>query len=145
MFDKKFFTKTAPKIVNMYRKHIFLEGKDIEGKPFKPYKSSYAKAKQSGELPRQATKFANTTSPVLTSDLMRDFTMRKIGHFGFTFGTLVHGGKVLSLAKKGRYLTKGDKVLTDDMDKLLKKEMRKYSKSVWARNVGKSKTVDIKL
>ena len=31
------------------------------------------------------------------------------------------------------------------MDKFLRKEMRKYSGSVWARNVGKSKTVNIKL
>ena len=145
MFDKKFFTKTGPKIVNMYRKHIFLEGKDIEGKPFKGYSLDYAEAKSSGKLPRQASKFAKTTSPVLTSDLMRDFTMRKIVHFGVTFVTLVHGGKVVSLAKKGRYLTKGDKVLTKDMYKFLRKEMRKYSGFVWARNVGKSKTVDIKL
>ena len=143
MFDKKFYTKTGPKIVNMYRKHIFLEGKDIDGKPFKPYKSSYAEAKQSGDLPRQASKFAMTTSPVLTSDLMRDFTMRKIGNTGFSFGTFAHGGKVLSLAKKGRHLSKDNRPITKEMEKFMKVEMNRYANSRWKKITGKGKTIDI--
>jgi len=45
--------------------------------------------------------------------LLRDWTMRKVGSSGFKFGTLAHGGKVLSLAKLGRVISSDDKPIPD--------------------------------
>ena len=105
MLDRKFFTRLAKDLVPMYRKHIFIKGLDVYGKKFKPYSALYGIAKRSGKLPRQATEFANTTSPVLSSDLLRDWKLQGVTSTGFKFGTLVYGGRVKNLAKRGRVLS----------------------------------------
>ena len=146
MLDKKFFFKIGPEVVAKFRKHTFNQAKDIDGKQFKAYSSSYAKAKGTGKLPRQATEFANSTAPVLTSDLMRDFTMRRVTDDQFEFGTLAQGGKVENLTKLGRVISKKDKPLPNEIVKFLQNESVKYIQKTLQKTVKtkiKKKIMDI--
>ena len=127
MLDFKFFSKVGVEVVNKYRKHIFDNGKDINGKPFKSYSEEYGQNKRAGKFKRQANAFSNTTSPVLTGDLFRDFKLIKTSKGGFRFGTVSHGGKVEWLNKVGRYLYTGIKVLPSAVSKYFEKEAKKYT------------------
>ncbi len=111
--DKRFYIKHGPDLVACFRKHIFMDAKDVYGKKFKSYSKEYGQAKKTGGMKRQASEFKNSNAPVLTSDLLRDWTMRSIGSSGFKFGTLAHGGKVESLAKLGRVISSKDKPIPD--------------------------------
>ena len=93
MLDAPFFFKIGPEVVAKFRKHTFMDALDVKGKKFKRYSQDYGIAKRTGKLRRQATEFANSTAPVLTSDLLRDWTMRKKSASGFSFGTMAHGGR----------------------------------------------------
>ncbi len=128
MLDFKFFSTVGVEVVNRYRKHIFDEGKDIDGKKFKSYSKEYSSRKRANKFKRQDSNFSNTTSPVLTGDLFRDFKL--IGtpnNKGFKFGTVSHGGKVEALKKLGRNLYKGNKVLPTGVSRYLEKEAKKYT------------------
>ena len=135
MLDTKFFFKVGPEVVAKFRKHTFMDALDIKGKKFKSYSTDYGISKRSGKLHRQATEFANSTAPVLTSDLLRDWTMRKTGSTGFTFGTLTQGGKVISLAKLGRVISTEKKPIPDKIAKYIMDQANKYAK----RELGKIK------
>ena len=126
MIDAKFFFKVGPEVVAKFRKHTFMDALDIKGRKFKRYSDEYGEAKRTGKLRRQATEFANSTAPVMTSDLLRDWTMRKTSSSGFSFGTMAHGGKVKSLAKMGRVIATEQKVLPDKVSKYIMKEAGKY-------------------
>jgi len=127
MLDFKFFSTVGVEVVNRYRKHIFDEGKDIDGKKFKSYSDEYGSRKRGKKYKRQANAFANTTSPVLTGDLFRDFKLIGMPNDkGFSFGTVSHGGKVEALKKLGRNLYRGNKVLPTPVVKYFEKQMKKY-------------------
>lgn len=127
MLDSKFFLKYGPDVVAKFRKHTFMEGKDVYGKPFKPYSQEYGEAKRANSIKGQATEFANKVSPVLRSDLMRDFKMIvNPSKKGFSFGTVAHGGKVLSLEKMGRVITTDAQPVPDDIAKWFVKMANKY-------------------
>jgi len=136
MLDRKFFTKYGPDLVACFRKQIFMEGKDVWGKSFKGYSKEYGESKRTGAMFRQATEFKNSKAPILTSDLLRDWTMRSIGSSGFKFGTMAHGGKVENLAKMGRVISAKNKPIPDgcsrklisNADKYVKKELNKITK-----------------
>ena len=136
MLDRKFFLKYGPDLVACFRKHTFMDAKDVYGKKFKGYSTEYGQAKKTGKLFRQATEFSNSKAPILTSDLLRDWTMRSIGSSGFKFGTMAHGGKVESLAKMGRVISTRSKPIPDgcakklmnNADKYVKKELKKSTK-----------------
>ena len=135
-FDTKFFIQLAKDVVPMFRKHTFMDAKDVYGKKFKGYSTEYGKAKRTGKLFRQATEFSNSKAPILTSDLLRDWTMRSIGSSGFKFGTMAHGGKVEILAKLGRVISARNKPIPDgcakklmnNADRYVKKELKKITK-----------------
>ena len=143
MLDKNFFFKTGPQIVACFRKSIFMDGKDIDGNNFKPYLKEYAEAKSENTFKRQATEFKDKVTPVLTGDLMRDWTMRKTTSRGFTFGTLSHGGKVESLAKKGRVITKKSKAIPDKCNTLLNREANAYVKKKLNKQFKKTTRINI--
>ena len=131
MLDAPFFFKIGPEVVAKFRKHTFMDALDIKGNKFKGYDKTpaskkYGEAKRSGNLYRQASEFSQSTAPVLTSDLLRDWTMRKNSASGFSFGTLAHGGKVVSLAKKGRVISTETKPIPDKIEKYIMKEADKY-------------------
>ena len=133
MLDFEFFSTVGVEVVNRYRKHIFDKGKDIDGIKFKPYlneqePNSYGKRKRAKKFKRQANAFANTTSPVLTGDLFRDFKLiGSVKKNGFRFGTVSHGGKVEALKKLGRNLYRDNKVLPTEVSKYFEKEAKKYT------------------
>ena len=113
MLDRQFFFKHGPDLVACFRKHTFMDAKDVYGKKFKGYSTEYGKAKRTGKLFRQATEFSNSKAPILTSDLLRDWKMRSTGSSGFKFGTMAHGGKVKHLANMGRVISDNRKPIPD--------------------------------
>ena len=72
MLDRKFFRSLSNAIRKDYVDHIFNKGKDVYGRSFKGYSKEYGIRKRANEFKRQATAFANKTSPVLTGDFMND-------------------------------------------------------------------------
>ena len=125
MIDKKFF-KIGANVVAKFRKHTFEKALDINGKKFKGYSAKYGIAKRANKLKRQASEFANSTAPVLSSDLLRDWKLRKVTNNGFSFGTTAFGDRVEHLAKMGRVISKDGKELPKDVERFLMHEADKY-------------------
>ena len=116
MLDRKDFIKIGDNVRDNYRTHIFTKGLDVNDKKFDDYKEPYRTLKRTGQLKRQATQFADTTAPILTTDLLRDFgTIDVRDKNGFTMGWSISGGKIAGLAKKGRFLTTKEKPLPDSV------------------------------
>lgn len=134
MIDKKFF-KIGANVVAKFREHTFEKALDINGKKFKGYSAKYGADKRGNKLKRQATEFANSTAPVLSSDLLRDWKLQKVTNSGFSFGTVAFGDRVKHLAKRGRVISKESKALPDKVEKFLMREADKYVK----RKLGKTK------
>ena len=128
MLDGKFFLKYGPDFVAKFRKHIFMEAKDVFGKPFKPYTNKqYRDRKLANKYKRQASEFASSKAPVLTSDLLRDFKMIvQPNKRGFSFGTVAHGGKVKALEKLGRVITTDRQAAPKDIEKWLMMKANNY-------------------
>ena len=136
MLDKKFFLKVGPNVRDRYRKHIFQDAKDVYDKPFDKYSTKYGERKRANKFKRQSSQYAGSTAPVLTSDLLRDYSLIKTSRGGFQIGWVSQGFKVKSLEKKGRVLTAPDQPLPKDEIKFLDREANKYIK----KGLGKSKT-----
>tara|TARA_Y100001963_G_scaffold160246_1_gene269594 strand:- start:5828 stop:6259 length:432 start_codon:yes stop_codon:yes gene_type:complete len=136
MLDKRFFEKYGPDVVSKFRKHIFEDAKDVFGNKFKKYSNRYGKLKRADKFKRQASEFANSTAPVLTSDLLRDWKMVKEPYSsGFSFGTVAHGGKVKNLKRLGRVITTRSKPVPDGVSKFLDRSAVKYIKSKVKKNL----------
>ena len=133
MLDRKFFLEYGPDLVACFRKHIFMDAKDVYGKPFKGYSDEYGQAKRTGTLFRQATEFKDSNAPVLTSDLVRDFKAFKSHSTGFGFGAIAQRGKVKNLARMGRVITTNQKPLPDKCSELLMKELDKDVKGAFKK------------
>ena len=144
MLDKKFFRELAPNVVNMYRKHTFEKGLDVEGKKFKPYSIKYGQRKKANKFKRQSSKFKNTTSPVLTGDLFRDFKVKKIKSDSFSFGTVTHGGKVEGLNKLGRNISTSSTPIPKKIQKFIIKEADDYFMKEMKKNF-KDRKIDLNL
>ena len=145
MLDAKFFKKLAKDVVPMYRRHIWIDAKDIDDTKFKQYSPEYSIAKKSGKLKRAAKKWANKTAPALTGDLHNSFgLMGSIRANGFTFGTSVYGGRVKNLAKMGRVISKEGKALPTKIENFVMKEAKDYSMKKLEGMI-KGKTIRIKL
>ena len=142
MIDKKFF-KIGANVVAKFREHTFEKALDIDGKKFKGYSAKYGADKRGNKLKRQATEFANSTAPVLSSDLLRDWKLRKVTNNGFSFGTTAFGDRVKHLAKMGRVISKDGKELPKDIERFLMREADKYVQ----RKLDKTKgdTLNIKI
>ena len=145
--DEKFFRQLAKDVIPMYRRHIFIDEKDIEGKKFKPYKSaSYASRKKANKLPRQDAASAGSLAPYVTGDLMRDFKLiKEPDSKGFSFGTTSYGGRVNNLSKKKRVISRDNKPLPDKISNFVMKSVGKYVFEEVLRKEIKSKTIRIKL
>ncbi len=132
MLDKKFWLQIGKRVVTRYRSWIFDDAgggknaKDVHGDPFPPYKRQYSRKKTTGRLKRQVAKHRNSTSPVLTGDLMRDFKLRKTTEEGFTFGTTSWGAKVKSLDRNDRTISSKDKPIPDDIRDFIMEEATEY-------------------
>ena len=126
MLDKTFFTKVGPNARDRYREHIFGKAKDVYGKPFKGYSREYGTAKRANKFKRQASQYSGTTAPVLTSDLLRDFSLVKTSSGGFQLGFTTFGARVQHLKKMGRVLSDKNQPLPDGVIQYLSKEARLY-------------------
>ena len=139
---KKFFSNIGPDVVNLYREHTFDDGLDSNGKKFKKYSKEYGEAKRANKFKKQVSKFKNTTSPVLTGDLYRDFKLIKTSRDGIIGGTVAHGAKVDSLAKRGRYLSTTKNPIPKHIGEFILKEADEYFMKQVAK-VMKNKTFKI--
>ena len=132
MLDLKFFLRVGPNTRDRYRKHIFQDAKDVYDKPFKDYKknkkgiSIYGQRKRANKFKRQASQYAGSKAPVLTSDLLRDFSLIKTTSGGFQLGFTTYGARVKHLKKMGRVLSASNQPLPDGVIKYLSKEARLY-------------------
>ncbi len=150
MLDKTFFTRVGPNTRDRYRRHIFDDAKDVKGKKFKGYSTygskwvtmnvkksfrqsapkegySYSQAKKGKMFPRQDDKYANTTAPVLSGDLYKDFgSIMRISSTGFEFGWAAQGAKIKWLKDMGRVLSASNQPLPDKVIQYLSKESRLY-------------------
>ena len=145
--DKAFFEQLAKDLIPMYRRHIFIDAKDIDSKPFpKKYSEPYGTLKKSYRLPRQDAASAGSSAPYLTGDLMRDFKLiKKPNDKGFSFGTTSYGGRVKNLAKNKRVISKDKKPLPDKIEKFVIKQAVKYVLEEVLKKEIKGKTIRIKL
>ena len=126
MLDATFFLRVGPNARDRYRKHIFQDGKDVFGKPFKTYSKEYGERKRANKFKRQASQYAGSKAPVLTSDLLRDFSLIKTTSGGFQLGFTTYGARVKHLKKMGRVLSASNQPLPDGVIKYLSKEARLY-------------------
>ena len=144
MIDRKFFFKLGPEVVAKYRKHTFIDGKDVNGKKFKKYSKKYGQRKKANKFKRQATQFKDTNSPVLTSDLLRDWKLKKVSSTGFSFGTVAWGDKVKHLNKMGRLLSTKSQPIPEDIQEFIDKEASNYGDSRFRKEF-KDRDIDINL
>ena len=126
MLDTKFFLRVGPNARDRYRKHIFQDGKDVFGKSFKTYSKEYGERKRANKFKRQASQYAGSKAPVLTSDLLRDFSLIRTSSGGFQLGWTTFGARVKHLKKMGRVLSASNQPLPDGVIKYLSKEARLY-------------------
>ena len=142
MLDKIFFLKVGPNVRDRYRDHIFKKALDVFDKPFKDYKknkkgiSVYGERKRANKFKRQASQYANSKAPVLTSDLLRDYSLIKTASRGFQIGWASLGARVEGLKKMGRVLTSSRQPLPDGVIKYLHNEAHSYIK----KRLGPNKT-----
>ena len=138
MLDRKFFLELSKDVVPMFRKHTFINALDVKGKKFKGYSTDYGIAKRTGKMFRQATEFKNSTAPVLSSDLLRDYKLIATSSSGFKFGFTTHGGKVINLAKMGRVISSESKPIPDKIAKFIIKKADKYVKKELGKIKGRT-------
>ena len=141
MLDLQFFLKIGPRVRDRYRDHIFRNAKDVFGKPFKAYTSKYGQNKRANKFKRQASQYANTNAPVLTSDLLRDYSLIKTASKGFQIGWTTLGARVEWLKKLGRVLTTPQQPLPEKVISYLSKEAHGYIK----KKLGPNKTTTYKI
>ncbi len=141
MLDKTFFLRVGPNVRDRYRQHIFKKALDVFGKPFKAYTSKYGQRKKANKFKRQASQYAGTKAPVLTSDLLRDYSLIKTASRGFQIGWTTLGARVEALKKMGRVLTSKSQPMPDGVIRYLHSEAHSYIK----KRLGPNKTTTYKI
>ena len=142
MLDGRFFRKVAPNVRDRYREHIFGKGKDVFGKGFKNYTTKYGQRKRANKFKRQASQYANSTAPVLTSDFLRDYSLIRMSSGGFQLGWTSFGARVKHLADKGRVVTSSRQPLPKDTVKAMERDIKVY---IDKHKLPKSKTTRYKI
>ena len=141
MLDKMFFIKIGPNVRDRYRDHIFEDAKDVFGKPFKAYSKSYSERKRANKFKLQASDYANSKAPVLTQQLLNDYSLIKTMTNGFQIGWTTFGARVEWLKKLGRVLTSPKQPLPKGVINYLDKEANSYIK----KRLGPNKTTTYKI
>ena len=128
MLDHQFFKEVGTQIREAYRTHVFSKGLDVNDKSFPSnYNPKYKALKQAGKLPRQQKGFGKLNSPIVSTDLLRDFgTIYKTSSTGFQMGWSSQGAKVKWLKDMKRVLTTKQQALPSAIVKLLDREQEKY-------------------
>ena len=141
MLDKIFFLKVGPNVRDRYRDHIFKKALDVFGKPFKAYTSKYGERKRANKFKRQASDYANSKAPVLTQQLLNDYSLIKTASRGFQIGWTTLGARVEALKKMGRVLTSKSQPMPDGVIKYLHNEAHSYIK----KRLGPNKTTTYRI
>ena len=141
MLDRTFFLRIGPNVRDRYRKHIFQDAKDVFGKPFKAYSKSYGERKRANKFKLQASDYANSKAPVLTQQLLNDYSLIKTMRNGFQIGWTTFGARVEWLKKMGRVLTSKSQPMPDGVINYLSKEANSYIK----KRLGPNKTTRYKI
>ena len=131
--DKSFWLKTGREAKALYRKVIFEKGQNVFEKDWwnGTYSKEYEIQKASGKIKRSASAFRNKVTPVLTSDLFKDFKkFIRVHHDGVEFGFVTYGKRVKKLRDAGDKgtLTSKEKPLPDTVKNYILKEYNKYIK-----------------
>ena len=141
MLDKTFFLRVWPNVRNRYRDHIFKKALDVFGKPFKAYTSKYGERKRANKFKRQASDYANSKAPVLTQQLLNDYSLIKTASRGFQIGWTTLGARVEALKKMGRVLTSKSQPMPDGVIRYLHSEAHSYIK----KRLGPNKTTTYRI
>ena len=129
MLNHKFFKEVGTQIREAYRTHIFTKALDVNDDPFGGYKEPYDSLKRTGKLSRQQRGFGKHTSPIVSTDLLRDYgTVYKTSATGFEMGWSSHGAKIEWLKDVGRVLTTKEQALPKAIAKLLEVKTDKFIK-----------------
>ena len=110
----------------MYRRHIWIDEKDVNDQKFPIYSPAYAIAKKSGKLRGSAKKWRNKRSPALTGALHNSFDLMETRSDGFKFGTTVYGARVKNLEKMGRLLSTKKTPIPKKMQGFIVEEAEDY-------------------
>ena len=110
----------------MYRRHIWIDEKDVNDQKFPIYSPAYAIAKKSGKLRGSAKKWRNKRSPALTGALHNSFDLMETRSDGFKFGTTVYGARVKNLEKMGRLLSTKKTPIPKKMQGFIVEEAENY-------------------
>tara|TARA_Y100001938_G_C7990876_1_gene379433 strand:- start:133 stop:558 length:426 start_codon:yes stop_codon:yes gene_type:complete len=129
MLSKEFFRKLAFNVVKKYKRHIWKGSKDVYGKNFRQYSTTYGKRKRLGDFKRQSAESRNKTAPILTGDLKNDFKLLKSSMFGFSIGWASQGAKV-------KWLKKNKRIITEDSQPLPKGLLRMIDKAIKTETEG---------
>ena len=123
-FTKQFWKKLGDETADRIRVHTTKGGKDVNGKGFSPYSTSYRARKASGKFKRQSS----TSSKVdlqLTGDMMRNLQTR-----GFSRDNVVVGWSGTNAQKiqwnadnKERVVTSKTKPVTNKIERFIFKEV----------------------
>ncbi len=132
MLDKGFFSILVRELPMQYRKYIFnppsgRKARNVFGKGYPIYSTEYGIAKKTGQMKRQAASFAGSTAPVLSGDLLKDFTASQgLRSDGMGFGNITEMGKVKSLERQGRAIATESQPLPKPVEKWIMAEADKY-------------------
>ncbi len=125
-FTKQFWKFVGDESADRIRVHTTKDGKDVQGRKFQPYSTSYKARKASGKFKRQSS----TSTKVdlqLTGDMMRNLQTR-----GFTKDNVIIGWsgtnaqKIQWNADMGRVVTKPSMPVTKGTQRFILKEVDRF-------------------
>ena len=110
----------------MYRRHIWIDEKDVNDQKFPIYSTAYAIAKKSGKLKRSSKKWRNKRSPALSGALHNSIGIMETRTDGFKFGTTTYGSRVKNLEDMGRLLSTKKTPIPKKMQGFIVEEAENY-------------------
>ena len=125
-FTKQFWKEVGDEVADRVRVHTTKGGKDVEGRKFSPYSTTYKARKGLGKYKRQSS----TSTKVdlqLTGDMMRNLQTR-----GFTKDSVIIGWsgtnaqKIQWNADMGRVVTKPSMPVTKGTQRFILKEVDRF-------------------
>jgi hypothetical protein len=125
-FTKQFWKGVGDEVADRVRVHTTKGGKDVEGRKFSPYSTTYKARKGLGKYKRQSS----TSTKVdlqLTGDMMRNLQTR-----GFTKDNVIIGWsgtnaqKIQWNADMGRVVTKSSMPVTKGIQRFILKEVDRF-------------------
>ena len=125
-FTKQFWKGVGDEVADRIRVHTTKGGKDVEGRKFSPYSTTYKARKGLGKYKRQSS----TSTKVdlqLTGDMMRNLQTR-----GFTKDSVIVGWSGTNAQKiqwnedMGRVVTKSSMPVTKKIQRFILKEVDRF-------------------